>query len=312
MFHGMEYIYEVYKAKSFSKAASNLYISQPSLSANVKRIEDRIGYPLFDRGTKPLKLTEYGEYYVQTIEKILASENEFADYLSDLESLKTGHLAVGGSNFFSSWILPPLVSRFAQRYPGLHIELLEETTTVLTNLLQSEQVDLVLDNKELNPKIFDSSIFTEEYLLLAVPLSFPVNQRLTSFQIAESSITDRSFMNDEYKSVNLHAFDNLPFIMLKPSNDTGSRAISICQENNFSPLVSLELDQQMTAFNVASSGLGITFVGDLLVSRVPFSQTVALYKLSGSSTKRTIKFYWKRGRYFSKILSEFLLSSSSI
>ena len=51
MFQGMEYIYEVYKEKSFSKAAAALFISQPSLSANVKRVENRIGYPIFDRST---------------------------------------------------------------------------------------------------------------------------------------------------------------------------------------------------------------------------------------------------------------------
>ena len=48
MFQGMEYVYEVYKEKSFSKAASNLFISKPSLSANVKRVENRIGYPIPD------------------------------------------------------------------------------------------------------------------------------------------------------------------------------------------------------------------------------------------------------------------------
>ena len=65
MFQGMEYIYEVYKEKSFSKAAAALFISQPSLSANVKRVENRIGYPIFDRSTKPLQLTEVGKHYIQ-------------------------------------------------------------------------------------------------------------------------------------------------------------------------------------------------------------------------------------------------------
>lgn len=55
MFQGMRYVYEVYKEKSFSKAAENLFISQPSLSANVKRMEQKIGMPVFDRSTKPLQ-----------------------------------------------------------------------------------------------------------------------------------------------------------------------------------------------------------------------------------------------------------------
>ena len=57
MFQGMNYVYEVYKEKSFSKAAKNLYISQPSLSANVRRVEAKIGYPIFYRNTSPLTLT---------------------------------------------------------------------------------------------------------------------------------------------------------------------------------------------------------------------------------------------------------------
>ena len=57
MFQGMEYIYTVYKEKSFSKAAKKLFISQPSLSATVKRIEKKIGAPVFDRSTKPVSYT---------------------------------------------------------------------------------------------------------------------------------------------------------------------------------------------------------------------------------------------------------------
>ena len=67
MFQGMEYVYQVYKDKSFSKAAANLFISQPSLSANVKRVEKKVGFPIFDRSTKPLSLTECGKEYIQSV-----------------------------------------------------------------------------------------------------------------------------------------------------------------------------------------------------------------------------------------------------
>ena len=89
MFQGMKYVYEVYKEKSFSKAAASLFISQPSLSANVKRIENRIGSPIFDRSTKPLQLTEVGEHYIQAIEKIMDIENNLKNFIRDLGDLKT-------------------------------------------------------------------------------------------------------------------------------------------------------------------------------------------------------------------------------
>ena len=109
MFQGMEYVYEVYKERSFSKAAANLFISQPSLSANVKRIEKKIGYPIFDRSTKPLGLTECGRHYIDAVEHIMQVENGFHDFVNDWSNLKTGQLILGGSSFFSSWVLPPLI-----------------------------------------------------------------------------------------------------------------------------------------------------------------------------------------------------------
>ena len=146
MFQGMEYIYEVYKEKSFSKAAAALFISQPSLSANVKRVENRIGYPIFDRSTKPLQLTEVGKHYIQAVEKVMDIENNLENFILDLGNLKTGTLNVGGSNFFSSWILPPLIADFSQKFPHVQISLVEESTAKLSQFLQAGKLDLVIDN----------------------------------------------------------------------------------------------------------------------------------------------------------------------
>ena len=121
MFQGMEYVYQVYKDKSFSKAAANLFISQPSLSANVKRVEKKVGFPIFDRSTKPLSLTECGKEYIRCVEEILAVEKGFSQFVYDFDNLETGTLTLGGSNLFSSWILPSLISNFAPRYPNIRI-----------------------------------------------------------------------------------------------------------------------------------------------------------------------------------------------
>ena len=67
MFQGMHYVYQVYKEMNFSRAARNLYISQPSLSAAVKKVEAQIGYPIFDRSSSPIQLTELGKEYIRSI-----------------------------------------------------------------------------------------------------------------------------------------------------------------------------------------------------------------------------------------------------
>lgn len=169
MFRGMEYVYAVYQEKSISRAAERLCISQPSLSANIKRIEGKVGYPLFDRSTKPLSLTECGERYIRSVEQIMAIENEFSDYVNDWGDLKTGNLVLGGSSLFASWVLPGLIGRFSVRYPKVHVELIEESTAELARLLQQGRIDMMLDNCKLDPKLFDHAVYREETLFLAVP-----------------------------------------------------------------------------------------------------------------------------------------------
>ena len=100
MFQGREYVYAVYREKSFSRAAQKLFISQPSLSAAVKRTEERIGYPVFDRSTKPLKLTECGEKYIAAVEKMMAAEQEFFHYINDLGEDRKSHSGRQQSFFF--------------------------------------------------------------------------------------------------------------------------------------------------------------------------------------------------------------------
>ena len=83
VFDGMEYVYAVYREGSFQKAADKLYISQPSISASVGRVEERIGIRIFDRSMKPLALTECGRQYIRYTEQILAMEREMSEFVND-------------------------------------------------------------------------------------------------------------------------------------------------------------------------------------------------------------------------------------
>lgn len=310
MFRGMEYVYAVYKEKSFSKAAEKLFISQPSLSANVKREEQCVGYPIFDRSTKPLGLTEPGKKYIETVEKILSMQNEFSEYIDDLGDLKTGKLVLGGSSLYSSWVIPPLMGEFSKKYPQVKLELVEETTANLQRMLQSGEVDLVLDNCELEEDIFSRQFYRKEYLVLAVPKHFRINDNLKAFQVDVSAIRDLSFLDGAVPNVDLGVLSEEPFILLKPENDTRMRAMELCRQHDFVPNIVFELDQQMTSYNVTCSGMGISFISNTLISKVPESMDVVYYKLSGEQSSRNLSFYWKRNSYFSKVMREFLRLAS--
>ena len=306
MFQGMEYVYEVYKEKSFSKAAKKMFISQPSLSATVKRVEEKVGYPIFDRSTKPLCLTELGKAYIQSVEQILSVKSDFYNFVNNWGNLKTGKLILGGSNLFSSWVFPALMSEFAHIYPQVEIVLMEERSAVLAKKLQDGDVDMMLDYGVQDDKLFEKKLYKKEHLLLAVPRDFEINQKMQAFQISLTDIKSRKFLEEDIPSVPLEAFAKEPFILMKPDNDTRKRAMKICRSFGFAPRIVLELDQQMTSYNVTSSGLGISFLGDTLVSMVPENSHVVYYKLPLDISERGLYFNWKSGRYMSRAMEEFL------
>ena len=84
MFNKWRYVYELYKEQSFTSASKKLFISQPSLSAAIKNIENKVGAQLFERTGHGIELTEIGKAYIDAAEQFLAVENEFKEKLDDI------------------------------------------------------------------------------------------------------------------------------------------------------------------------------------------------------------------------------------
>ena len=123
MFQLKKYVLEIWRTGSFSQAAMNLYVSQPSLSASIKRLENRIGEPLFDRSSHPIRLTQCGQAYIHSAQMITTAEDNFAAFMDEYRSCQTGSLILGGSNLNISVVLPPVIKKFQAQYPKIKLEI---------------------------------------------------------------------------------------------------------------------------------------------------------------------------------------------
>ncbi len=288
MFVWKKYVYEVYKERSFTKAAQNLYISQPSLSARIKKIEEIIGEPLFDRSTTPLQLTEVGKVYIEAAEEITQIEQRVENYINDLAGLKTGNLAVGASTLFAAYVVPSLITQFNQKFPDVHIQLIEGNTAELEEMLGSNALDFVIDNYHYDSILYNKELYCEENILLAVPKHFAVNEELGMYQLSYKNIKNKNYLNQKYPAVPLGRFADLPFIMLTQGNDTRTRGDRLCRNVGFKPNIVLEFNQQSTAYMASSTQLGATFISDILVSQLPAFENLVYYKLDGEEAKRSL------------------------
>lgn len=306
MFVWKKYVYEVYKERSFTKAAQNLYISQPSLSARIKKIEEIIGEPLFDRSTTPLQLTEVGKVYIEAAEEITQIEQRVENYINDLAGLKTGNLAVGASTLFAAYVVPSLITQFNQKFPDVHIQLIEGNTAELEEMLGSNALDFVIDNYHYDSILYNKELYCEENILLAVPKHFAVNEELGMYQLSYKNIKNKNYLNQKYPAVPLGRFADLPFIMLTQGNDTRTRGDRLCRNVGFKPNIVLEFNQQSTAYMASSTQLGATFISDILVSQLPTFENLVYYKLDGEEAKRKVFFYYKTHKYKTCVMEEFI------
>ena len=306
MFVWKKYVYEVYKERSFTKAAQNLYISQPSLSARIKKIEEIIGEPLFDRSTTPLQLTEVGKVYIEAAEEITQIEQRVENYINDLAGLKTGNLAVGASTLFAAYVVPSLITQFNQKFPDVHIQLIEGNTAELEEMLGINALDFVIDNYHYDSILYNKELYCEENILLAVPKHFAVNEELGMYQLSYKNIKNKNYLNQKYPAVPLGRFADLPFIMLTQGNDTRTRGDRLCRNVGFKPNIVLEFNQQSTAYMASSTQLGATFISDILVSQLPTFENLVYYKLDGEEAKRKVFFYYKTHKYKTRVMEEFI------
>lgn len=310
MFRNKEYVYRIYKEKSFSKAAESLYISQPSLSATIKKMEQKIGEQLFDRSTNPIRLTECGEEYIKCIEKMMDIEGGFENYLSNMNELKVGRISIGAGNFFAAYILPPIITEFRSQYPAVKIDLVEADTGLLEKKLFAGELDLIIDNYEFNENIYDKHFFYSENLLLAVPEKFIRDEELWNYQLRAKDIVGNKHLDVSMPAVPLDKFSQIPFLLLRHGNDTRVRAEKILKKHTMAVEVILELDQLATAYRLCSYGMGATFISDTLVKKTRSDEPVRYFKVDSKQAKRINYFYYKQGKYFSKVMHAFLKTAS--
>ena len=284
-----EYVSTVAQEGSFSRAAAKLFVSQPALSASIKKIEAELhGVPLFNRGVNPITLTPAGKFYLEAAGKIAAIEDEIEQYFASAAGIRSGTLNLGSASYFCTYVLPDLLQKYMARNPSCTITLSETTISDMENKLKSGELDLILDVETLDPQTFEAIPMGKEYILLAVPAKFPVNDALKKYRLTAEQVRDRSFLSPEIPAVDLSLLKEQPFLLLKRQHDMHRRAMELCRHAGFEPQVQLYLDQMLTAYNIAKNGQGITFFRDSMLNYMDDSDKLFYYKLQDETAVRQI------------------------
>ena len=135
--------------KNFTKAAELLYLSQPSLSKQIKTLEKNLDISLINREKNKISLTENGKIFLQYSERILALCEESCRALVDLKNGERGDLIIGASQTIGTYLLPRVVALFAQNYPQINLKVQINSTKIVAKNVINREIDLAIVGGEI-------------------------------------------------------------------------------------------------------------------------------------------------------------------
>lgn len=139
----LKYFVTVAKTLNFSEAARRLYITQGTLSQQIKQLEDELGSQLFARTSHSVTLTEAGEELLPLAQNALAASDVCRDKMTDLRKALSGTLSIGVTHSFSA-LLTDTVKDFLKKYPGVKLNIFYKTASELMEMVRKKEVDLSL------------------------------------------------------------------------------------------------------------------------------------------------------------------------
>lgn len=280
----LQYLVEVARLKSFTKAAEALFITQPTISKTVRLMEEELGVVLFNRQGKQIELTDAGRIIVDRATDILISFQNLSSELDDLRNLKRGYIRIGLPPMVGSSFFPKLMGLFHQRYPEITIRLFEDGAKKVEIDVAEGALDLgvvVLPTMDEGLGCFP---FVEEKLNLIVPPGHP---------FAGQKEARLGELADEY------------FIMFREDFALHDRIIRECENAGFHPKLIYESSQWDLISQMVAAGLGIALLPEAVcremapdrVSIIPLVDPVIPWKLG---------IIWREDRYQSFAAREWL------
>ncbi|PYS20426.1 MAG: LysR family transcriptional regulator, partial [Acidobacteria bacterium] len=172
----LRYFCAVVRARSFTRAAEQLGITQPSLSQQIRTLEKRIGNPLFERLGRSIRLTPHGEALLQPATDILRQVAEANSTVANLNKGVRGQLRVGVIPTVMPYLIAPRIREFLDRFPEVQLSLIEEPTPQLIQQLQSGDLDVAISGLPVrHPEVVCSELFREP-LFLAIAGEHPLSE----------------------------------------------------------------------------------------------------------------------------------------
>jgi DNA-binding transcriptional LysR family regulator len=276
----LEYFLEVARQRNFTRAAARLHLAQAALSEQIRKLEDELDTPLFQRGRRQSTLTVAGETLREHAESLLDRVATARRAVQAVVGLRGGRLVIGAIPSVSAGLLPAAVRAFRRRHPQVELFIVEGTSEFVAESVESGRVEMGIIQHPLPAgPLEEKLLFSESFVILAAA-NHPVARR---------------------RRVDLASLAAEPFVFFK--GRARDSALAACRAAGFEPRLACESGELETVRALVAAGLGLALLPELAAQRA--SPACATVRLSGTKVERKLIAVTRRGHAVSPAAAEF-------
>jgi len=280
--HQLRYFCAVAETGSFSRAAEQSHVSQPSLSQQIMKLEDELGARLFDRLGRSVRLTETGQTFLPRARAVLRELEAARGDVTEQKDSVGGSVTIGVIPTVAPYYLPQRLTRFSRKYPQVRLTVVEEITPVLLDQVRSSRVDLAILALPIRGHEFESFPLLTERLFAALPAGHKFAKRRT---------------------LALKDLRAQPFLLLRDGHCFRDTAVAACDRAHLHPQIIFESGQFSSLLSMVGAGMGVSIVPEMAVEKKSRCRFV---RIDDSAAARTIGAVILRGRSLSRAHHAFL------
>jgi LysR family hydrogen peroxide-inducible transcriptional activator len=274
----LRYFCAIAETGSFSRAAQQTHVSQPSLSQQIRKLEDELGARLFDRLGRTIRLTELGRAFLPRARAVLRELESARSDVVERKASISGPVCVGVIPTIAPYYLPPVLAAFSRKCPQAHVTVIEEITPLLLERLRAGSMDVAIVALPLQVRGHEFE-------------SFPLmTEKLYAVLPKEHAMAGR-------RSVPLGELEGEPFLLLRDGHCFRETAVAACKRARLIPNIVFESGQFSSILSMVSAGLGVSIVPAMALEKragccfVPLAderaaRTVGAVTLKGRSQTR--------------------------
>ncbi len=290
----VEYILCIERERSLTKAAEKLFISQPALSKFLKETENRLGIKIFERIEKEYRPTFAGRKYLNYCTKIYTLNQELNVEMRDILNKDIGELKIAFPTMRATYLIHNTIPTFNKLFPNVIIDIKEEHSGVLEDLLIKGDVEIAFFNRPVINKDIEYQVLKQEELVLVAK----AKHELESKAVWKSGC--------KYKWIDINLLKDENFILQLPEQRSRMACEEVFKNTGFQPNNPIVIKNIWATLNMISSGFGVGMLSDTHPEHLRILPRPEVFSVGNPPVKMDFVVAYRKGSYLSRYAKEFI------